>query len=113
MILSIENNFFNKEIDNDIFEEKTYISFQFKIKFKIIEDNNKYLLYINYIYKNILKEVNKEVKEKLINLFPLNIKEIQSLNIEDYKLYTEYIGNFIINYCQEDNQFDIYLDILD
>ena len=106
------NIFEENNINNDIFEEKKYISFCFKIKFKIIENNNKYLLAINYLYKSIIKNVKQEIKDKLLNLFPLNIKEINFLNIEDYKLYSEYIGNFTINYCEDDNIFDIFLDRL-
>ena len=107
------DSFFSSDIDEDIFGEKTYISFNFKIKFKIIEDNNKYLLSINYLYKSLLKDINKKIIDKLINLFPFNIKDINFLNLEDYILYREYIANFTIIYCEEDDIFDIFLDKLD
>lgn len=107
------DNFFGYAENEDIFGEKIYFTFYFKIKFKIIEEDNKYLLNINYLYKNVIKDLDKNIKEFFLKLFPLNIKEIQSLNIEDFKLYSEYIGEFIVNYCEDDKQFDIFLNKLE
>jgi len=109
----IEIDKFFSSVDEDIFGEKSYITFTFKIKFKIIEDDNKYLLSINYLYKNVIKDLDKIIKENFLNLFPINIKEVQNLNLEDYKLYSEYIGEFIVNYCEDDNIFDIFLNELE
>ena len=106
------DDFFNN-IEEDIFGEKKYISFIFKIKFKIIEESNRYLLSINYLYKNVIKVLDKSIKDNFLNLFPMNIKDIQNLNLEDCKLYSEYIGEFIVNYCEDDNIFDVFLNNLE
>lgn len=98
-------DFFGEDLDSDPFLEEDWINFKLKCKFKIVDniDNCNYYLSINYLYKNELKKIDKEIVNKLNYIFPLNIKDIGNLNLDEYKLYKEYNGEFDVYYNQEFN----------
>ena len=97
-------DFFGED-NSDPFLEEEWINFKFKCKFKLVDnvDNCNYYLAINYLYKNELKKVDKEIVDKFVNKFPLNIKDISNLNLDEFKLYKEYIGEFDVYYNEEFN----------
>jgi len=58
------------------------MEFDIDIKFRIYEDNNKYLVELKQLFKKTIKNVDKDVIQLLISKFPLNIKDISGLDLE-------------------------------
>lgn len=72
------------------------------IRFKIVEDKNKYLVQLKQLYK---KGVDKELVDDITNRFPINIKDIANLGLEIG--YTINRGIFRVTYDDE-GEFSIY-----
>jgi hypothetical protein len=99
-----EEDFFEfepKELDIDT-------TFNFKVKFKII-DNNGYKLYLHKIFKRSLSRKNLEILDFLMddNKFPILINDVSGLEIANFTINKLYDGEFELNYFT-DGSFDIY-----
>jgi hypothetical protein len=103
---------FYDDIFNDIFliddeSDCNGVIFQFKSKFKIIDKSNGYFIHFHTLYKRSYKGYENEIKI-LLNNNPFYINDIHNIELDDFKINKIYIGEFIINVCENKN-IEIFL----
>ena len=101
--------------DDDFFEFEpksldVSSTFNFTCKFKIIDTDNGYKLYIHKIYKRSLSKTNLTILENIIESgdIPIIVNDVSGLELENFKINKLYDGEFEMSYFSN-GSFDIYL----
>lgn len=82
------------------------IIFDFKCKFRIIEYIDGYYVNITYLYKRSYNE--KPQMNYIMDNIPIDICDVNGIELNDYNINKEYIGYFRVNYY-EDNTYDLFI----
>ena len=101
-----------KLIDEDLIDifdddDSKEVCFNILTKFKIIEDNGKYLVELKKIFKKGLKDIDTLIFEDVISRLPLNVKDINNLSLDIG--FNQHKGEFYVIYYVKSQKMDIYL----